>query len=341
MFAQHILTDQIDVANAPAIPGLVFRRFRGESDYPKMAALIQRASDGDQMDRAVTPEEVAQNYEHLYNSSAQTDMLFAEVDGEVIAYSRVWWWQVEATKERVYGGIAYLLPEWRRKRIGRAMLAWNQQRCREIAAEHPEDGERFFFGFAADCETGAVHLLKNDGYEVTTQHATMVRPDLENIPDAPFPDGIEVRPVEPEHLRPIWEAEIEAFRDHWGFAEPDADGFQSFLDEPFMDDRSLWRVAWAGDQVAGMVRSFINPVENEQFKRLRGWTEHISVRRPWRRQGLARALLCLSLQAVKERGMTEAALGVHLENPNHASRLYESVGFRVSRIHFEYRKPMT
>ena len=44
--------------------------------------------------------------------------------------------------------------------------------------------------------------------------------------------------------------------------------------------------------------------------------------------------------AIKERGMEEAALGVHTENPNGAFRLYESMGFRVNRMYTIYRKPM-
>ena len=37
-----------------------------------------------------------------------------------------------------------------------------------------------------------------------------------------------------------------------------------------------------------MVRNFINHKENQEANRKRGYTENISVRRPWRRQGIAR-----------------------------------------------------
>ena len=41
------------------------------------------------------------------------------------------------------------------------------------------------------------------------------------IPDCPLPEGLEVRPYQPEHLRKIWDASNEAFKDHWGYiAEP-------------------------------------------------------------------------------------------------------------------------
>ena len=127
---------------------------------------------------------------------------------------------------------------------------------------------------------------------------------------------------------------------HWGEPEATEGDYQWYLDFPW-NDRTLWRVAWDGDQVAGMVRSFINTAENEEFGRKRGYTEFISTRRPYRRRGLARSLLCHSLHAIKERGMEEAALGVHVENPRNALGLYEGVGFRTTMLSTTYHKPLT
>jgi ribosomal protein S18 acetylase RimI-like enzyme len=102
----------------------------------------------------------------------------------------------------------------------------------------------------------------------------------------------------------------------------------------------LWQVAWDGDQVAGMVLNFINHQENLEYDRKRGYTETICVRRPWRRRGLARALIARSFQMHKELGMTEAALGVDAENPNGALRLYQSMGFQQIKRNTVYRKPL-
>jgi ribosomal protein S18 acetylase RimI-like enzyme len=264
-------------------------------------------------------------------------MIFAEVDGETVAYSGVFWLK-NLEGQRIYIHFGFSMPEWRQRGIGRAMLRWCEQRLRQIAAQHPDDGPRYFDTEIVDSQIGAEALVQSEGYKPETYAAIMVRPDLENIPEAPLPDGLEVRPVLPEHYRLIWEAEHEAFRDHWGYSE-DANSYEQFLDQEYFDP-SLWRVAWAGDQVAGMVRSFINHRQNTEFNRLRGWTECISVRRPWRRRGLAKSLLVQSLHAVKERSMTEAALGVHTENPNGAFQLYESVGFRVVKKFTIYRKPL-
>jgi ribosomal protein S18 acetylase RimI-like enzyme len=89
-----------------------------------------------------------------------------------------------------------------------------------------------------------------------------------------------------------------------------------------------------------MVLNYINQEENAHFGRLRGYTEDIAVRRPWRRRGLARALIAQSLAALKQRGMTAAALGVDAENPTGALRLYESLGFRPFKRWTTFRRPL-
>ena len=59
---------------------------------------------------------------------------------------------------------------------------------------------------------------------------------------------------------------------------------------------SLWAVAWDGDQVAGVVMNSIFHDENEALGIKRAWLEHVSVRRPWRGRGLAKALCAASFR---------------------------------------------
>jgi ribosomal protein S18 acetylase RimI-like enzyme len=338
MMNEHMLLGKLNLPDAPSIPGLAFRGFRGEVDYPAMVAVITSAKTVDQIERVDSVERVAQYYSHLVNSDPYHDMLFAEVDGLVIAYNRVNW-RVERKGDRIYQHFGFMNPEWRRKGIGQAMLRHAEQRLREIAAGHLQDHPGFYESFATNTEVGCNVLLLSEGY-TTARHAfNMVRPDLENIQDYKLPEGLEVRPVQPEHYRLIYEASQEAFQDNWGFSPEDTEPLEAWLDNPNFDP-TLWRVAWDGDQVAGMVLSFIDIAENLEYNRKRGYTENICVRRPWRRRGLARALIALSLHAIKERGMTEAALGVDSQNETGALQLYESVGFRMVKRFSFYRKPM-
>ena len=324
----------------PPIASLDFRGFHGEEDYPAMSAVIEgsRAADGLEWSQSV--EDVARTYRHLVNCDPDRDLLFAEIEGEVVGYSRVWW-QQEAKGTRLYQHFVHLLPQWRGTGIRRAMLRQNECRLSQIAAGHPEDGPRLLQAWASDTEDHWRNLLQQQGYRPVRHGFSMVRPDLEEIPDLSLPEDLMVRPVPPERVGSIWNAAKEAFRDHWGYSEDEwsDEHWREFQESPTYDP-DLWQVAWAGDEVAGMVLNFVNEEENEEYGRKRGYTETICVRRPWRRQGVAKALIASSLHLLKAQGMAEAALGVDAENPNGALQLYRSMGFRVVKEFTTYRKPM-
>jgi mycothiol synthase len=324
----------------PDVPVISFRSFQGEIDYPAMSAVISGSKEADGLEWANSVEDIARNYRHLVNSDPETDMLFVEVDGEVVGYGRVWW-QEEVTGRRIYMHFAHLLPEWRGQGLRRTMVQHNEARLRQIAGEQPPGGSDVFSAGAADSETHWESLLQEVGYEAVRYGYTMVRPDLEDLPDLPLPPGLEVRPVKPEHVDQIWAAAQEAFRDHWGYSEDEwsLENLRSWQESPTYDP-SLWQIAWDGDEVAGMVQNFVNEAENEEYGRQRGYTEGICVRRPWRRQGLAKALIARSFRLMKELGMTEVALGVDAQNPNGALQLYKSMGFQVVKRYTTYHKPL-
>lgn len=336
---------EIDLIYPPAtleIPGLVFRKFRGEADYPHMLAAINASKVADQIERSDTLDDIARNYALLHNCDPYQDMIFAQVDGKVIAYGRVWW-DLNSDGEWLGFSLTFMHPEWRRKGIGTAMLRHNERRLREIASQLEADGTilpstpRFFEVGASDVEVGATALFVKEGYTPVRYAFSMIRPLSDPVEVTPMPEGLEIRLVLPHQYRALWDAMQEAFRDHWSFVPEGEEEYQKWLDSPEFNPY-LWKVAWDGDQIAGMVLNFISENENREYNRKRGYTEGICVRRPWRRRGLARALLTRSLEMFQAMGMTEAALGVDAENLSGALKLYESVGFRVEKRYTTYRK---
>lgn len=333
-----LLQETISLPEAPAIPGLIFRGFAGESDFPKMLAVIDGSKAIDGEERSETLEEITRNYSHLTNCDPCTDMLISEIDGQVIGYNRVFW-EVLDDGTRLYILFGFLLPNWRRQGIGAAMFRHAEARLRQIAAEHPEPGERYFQSFAVDTQEGVIALLKAQGYQPARYGIDMVRNLSEPFPEAPMPAGLEVRPSTKEHFYTIQRALNEAFHDHWGHHEETFEEFMHWAEEPtFMPH--LWKVAWAGDEVAGTVLNFVNEAENTEYGRKRGYTEAISVRRPWRKLGLARSLLVQSMKMFKEMGMNETALGVDAQNLSGALQLYQSVGYKEVKRHITFRKPL-
>ena len=320
------------------IPGFRVRNFIGESDFPAIVAVMDGLLEADQLEMKITVEDVARDFRHMENSDPHKDFLIAEVDGGVVGYSDNWWAK-DPSGTCLYNHHVFLLPRWRGMGICEAMLALCEDRLREVSKSKPSEGTSFFQCFIDETESDLASILERNGYSVFRYGLRLVRADLEGIPDRPLPDGIEVRPVKPEHYRAIIDAWNEACKDMRSQI-PISDDIFAYMREAPSFDPSIWQIAWHGDEVVGTIMAFIDAEDNEKYHRKRGHPEMISVRRSYRRRGIARALLARSLRVLKERGMTEAALGVDAENPSGARHLYESMGFRVVRRAVFYRKPM-
>jgi mycothiol synthase len=328
----------VHVADAPPIPGLRFRLFAGSADYPGMVEVINAAYKADGVDEVVTLEQHAAEYDHPVDCDPLRDVLIAEVDGRMIAYSRTG--SVERSAgERTYGHRGHVAPAYRRRGLGRAMLGWNEEHLRALAPGQPADRPLVFDSWAMQEELGAHALLRSEGYTPARSFFDMLRPALDSLPEAPLPDGLEIRPVRHEDVDRILDADNEAFRDHWGHRETTEQDRAALMAAPDTDI-GLWVVAWDGDDPAGIAINTIYAADNEAFGRQRFWVDSLAVRRPWRRRGLGRALLVESLRLLRGRGMTSAALGVDSENLSGALGIYERVGFVVEKTSTVYRKPL-
>jgi len=100
-------------------------------------------------------------------------------------------------------------------------------------------------------------------------------------------------------------------------------------------DPRWWFPAWApgpdGDPtLAGAALCFL---EGD-----RGWVSQLAVRRAWRRQGLALALLRQAFGAFYQVGVTVVELGVDAANATGATRVYERAGMTIARHYVRFEK---
>jgi mycothiol synthase len=326
----------IALPDAPAIPGLRFRRWRGETDLAGLVDVSNAARRADRDPEVATVERMRNDYANPTNSDPELDVLVATVEGVIVAYAQVEW-EDQNDGDRAYVGYGYVHPDWRRRGLGRAMLHHDERRLREIATGHRFARTSYLSSWTDDTNLGNAALLESEGYRRHRAFFLMVRPDLEGVEVAPLPEGLELRPVQPEHLRPLFNADNDAFRDHFGGIDASEAGFRRWTGDATFDP-GMFVVAWDGDEIAGAVLNNIDPRENELHGYRRGLLDSVFTRRAWRKRGVARALISRSLVLLRDRGMTSAQLGVDAENPNAALYLYESSGFRADQSGSAWRK---
>ncbi len=320
--------------------GYVARRYRGPSDHAAMTEVLSRHHDQVEGTELPTVELLDVTYANLHDCDPGTDVALVEYGGEVIAYARASWVDL-GNAGRDCTVFTPTVPEHLAEQLFVSLVVASEQHMKSWADASPPARYRAY-AYRERVEgpsSGEALWLEDLGYTATEWGAALVRPHLDDIPIRVLPDGVEVRPVTEAQIRPILEAHWEAFRTEWDFREATEADYVESMEHAFRDE-SLWKVAWAGDTIVGQVKPFINTVENTRRGHLRGYTEFISTHRDWRNQGIAGALLAMSLQELKDRGMAEAALGVDTNNPGGAFQLYTSLGFEVRSYEAVYTKPV-
>jgi ribosomal protein S18 acetylase RimI-like enzyme len=147
-----------------------------------------------------------------------------------------------------------------------------------------------------------------------------------------WPTGIALRPFDIErHARAVYDAEDTFFQDHWGHLREDYAQWRHWTVERADFDPSLWFVAWADDQIAG-----ISLCEDAELP----WVASVGVARAWRGKGLALALLYEAFGTFTRRGRHRVALGVDSENLTGATRLYKRAGMHVAHENILYEKEL-
>ena len=178
-------------------------------------------------------------------------------------------------------------------------------------------------------------VLEANGWK-PIRHSFQMRIGLDgDLPEPEWPDGLSPRNLRPGEEERVYEANMDAFADHWEFERSSFEEWSEFaLTHSF--DPSLWWLIDDGDELAGFSLNSWHFSGDPQF----GWIGSLGVRKPWRRRGLATALLLHSFRDFRERGATRVGLGVDGENTTGAVRLYESVGMHVARRNDTYEKQL-
>ncbi len=313
------------------IPRWEFRRYAGAADAAALYAVRLACADADGYDPFSSEDDIpsaaqiAQQLDVIVEP--QANVLVVEGNGRVIGYSYLVWW-AEQDGTRLYLHQGWLVPAWRGRGIGTAMLRWAEARLRRIAGEAAA-GIPVYGANAADTERDATALLLAEGYQPAFTLIEMSLDDPARVTAAPLPSGFTLRRVSPADYHAIWLARHTAYADS-PFAElPDEDEYRRWVAHA---DPTHWWAAWDGDQVAGMALCAI--------ARGRGEVLELNVAKPYRQRGLGHALLTHGVRELAAAGAPFVRLHTNKANIYASYELYERTGFRTVKEYVRYRKPM-
>ena len=282
--------------------------------------------DGD-VTIATPPEELREIWEDPKLDISTDSFVVTDPNGKVVGYEEFY----NRSEHASLIGDGYVHPNHLGKGIGTTLLRALDERARtEMAKADPELRVYIRNGMAIG-DTIAREMHEDEGYKPIRFFWRMEIELDDAPPTAVFPNGIELRPFdEAAHSRLVYEANEEAFSDHWGHTPLPLDEWKRRNIESSEYNPELWFIAWDGSEVAGYAIC--------RYRNGNGWVGSLGVRRPWRKKGLGLALLYHTFGEFYKRGQMSIGLGVDASNPTGATRLYERAGMKVGSEYVTYEK---
>lgn len=239
-------------------------------------------------------------------------------DGRIVGFAEIW-----NTQRVHYGMLIFSHPDFPRDAIESELVRLAEARAREGISEAPPHARVGLGRMISMTDSVSQEVFVKSGFTPIRRHWRM-RVDMETPPPAPvWPEGITLATMQSGQEAAVHAALNEAFADHWGHLPLPYGTWRTFFLERSDFDPSLCFLAMAGDEIAGF--SLCRPEQRM------GWVDDLGVRRPWRRQGVALALLLHSFGEFYRRGERAVGLGVDAQSLTGATHLYMKAGMRPIR----------
>ncbi|HNT94898.1 MAG TPA: GNAT family N-acetyltransferase [Thermotogota bacterium] len=324
----------------PGIDSVSLRFCAGPEDAPAFFRIHENRVEVDGVDRYSNREDYypLDSMKRVLLSESEQHHLHlwpvVEIDHVVVAFGTIEPWE-EEDGMWVFLIQGWVDPSWRGKGIGTALIRWSEDYVKRlIASEHP--GARAELAAnASSTEVSATQLLLNEGYfSPFTVLEFCLDPAVQGE-NLPLEEGLSIKAIDDASIGKMVQSVKEAYEsesEDGRYVEPLVE--ETYLEEITQPphDRSIWQVAWDGQQIAGQVIPVIGRHFGEIFE--------VSVRKPWRRKGIARALLLRAIKTLKDRGVQDIRVYTLSTFPTKAKDLYQSVGFQLRKEFARYRKPL-
>lgn len=272
-----------------------------------------------------------------FNLDSDT-ILVETAGGSLVGYAEVW--DTDEPHVRVFSW-GRVDPGHRGLGIGTWLAAWEEERARRAIDRAPAGARVSLRQFVYKQDLEANSLLERSGFALVRLFFRMEAPLDVALPEPAWPEGVSVRTFSPDgDLEPLVRAIRDAFRDHWGHVESsfeeELQSWRHWITEDKEFDPSLWFLATAGGQIAGVTLCTPKVPGDPGL----GYVNTVGVVRPWRRRGVALALLHHAFAEFRSRGKERVALGVDSSSLTGALRLYELAGMHPVRESHMYEKEL-
>ena len=299
--------------------------------------LLLVVEQADERNLVQTLEDLQREYDDPW-SMAETDSLAAWTgEGQLVGLARTFQNPLAEDEVRCFLSVE-VHPSQRSSGLEDALLNWAEERGRRRLLSAVVSGPRLLCFGIQDTQLQQQALLEQRGFNEVRNFYRMQRDLSERIPAVQLPGDLALRVYTPDLSDAVHSAFNEAFRDHWSFEPVTAEDWQLFFIERTSFRPDLTYVVMADQEVAGFSFNCVSAEENARRHISEGWIDVLAVRRPWRKRGVATALLCASMHAFKAAGLQHAVLGVDTQNLSGALRVYERVGFKPIKRFIRFQK---
>lgn len=257
-------------------------------------------------------------------------------EGELVGYVEVWDLNDPPTRIWVWGRVH---PKHEGKGIGTYLMQWAENRSRQAIARVDEGIQVVMHSGTINTYHPPKHLFKKMGMKLERHFWRMVIDLPGRFPQPAWPKGITLKTFSDiPDLKKVYRAVEDAFQDHWGYVaqaeEESLERWHHWVENDSEFDPSLWFLALDDGDIAGVALCRPKIADDPDM----GFVDTLGVRRPWRRQGLALALLNHSFAIFKQRKQKRVGLGVDAASLTGATKLYKKAGMQVARQTDVYQK---
>lgn len=250
-------------------------------------------------------------------------------DGTLVGAATVW----DTLQPPVQPRLSWMVhPDHADRGLEQYLIAWSENRAHQALDRCPPNA-RFTYRMVSKAGyTPRETILSAHGYEATRYWLRMVI-EMHDAPPAPaLPAGFHIRPYHhPDEFAAMVRALDEGFKDHWGH-----------VDQPFEKLLADWEHGTATDKLFEPALHFVVVDETsgdiagvcvcraeEWGKPEAAYIDAVAVLRPYRRKGLAKAMLHHAFSVFWQRERKTVALYVDATSLTGATRVYEAVGMHA------------